>query len=838
MSFEEKFQLGLAYFYGKGVEQNYEEAVECFREAAVLPSEYKRRAGESGFERFCTESGYEPTTYNKFFKISKTEHNGAKFRLGLAYFDGKGVEQDYEEAVKCFEVVVEENSSAEFGLGLAYFYGKGVEQNNEKAFECFREATRFNVPEVPLYQQNWENAEDYKSFLEFSGFEGNSIGQDYKEAVEWFRRVAGFSAYVEDLRKQAEQGQSLAQYRLGIAYSDSGWLVEQDYKEAVKWFRKASLNRSDARARLGLAYFYGEGVEQSYEEAVNWFKKAIELEEIEGALYVRMIRSCDGEVEDEGSLDRCFKPYDKKVGLESARAYGPLGASDADSAKFFLSICYASGKGVERDCEKAKDLYRELYYGEDSRGYEFDDKYIDRVDDEGKAKWYRKSAESGDPHAQYNLGLVYWNHRPCFGEEDNPNFRREAVKWFRKAAASEKVNNYEFKEAKAKKKAEYHLGLAYLWGEGVEEDSEEGVKWIRKSAESGYPQAQFLLGQIYHEGELVEKNYEEAKKWYEKAAKKTYGEDEKTEILAKGSLEILEKDIELEEKNRKLEEQSQELEDVMAMFAHKFRGPLNSIAYLEKSPRILEDVRVMGGLLDVFSSISIDRDNCLKKLRSDMYGEGTLNGVLKQAIVISVASLLTLSHKGHIGQHLFEHAKRNKLIAPDEQWGVWVSRKSPYRELKERLRCEWQADFMNIVAMADLGEIQEWFKTHFCPIEFEGFDSPVRFERYEITESLLLIIVQEIFLNAVKYYAHGGEKISPVRLSWGKEGKFFVLCCSNPTSKTEFEGGKGSHKGHKFLSLIAQKVGGDFPETNYSELFTVKFLFPADLLIPGQEFDG
>ena len=51
------------------------------------------------------------------------------------------------------------------------------------------------------------------------------------------------------------------------------------------------------------------------------------------------------------------------------------------------------------------------------------------------------------------------------------------------------------------------------------EDHAEAVKWYRKSAEQGYPDAQNSLGMMYELGIGVSRNYAEAAKWYRKAAK-------------------------------------------------------------------------------------------------------------------------------------------------------------------------------------------------------------------------------------------------------------------------------------------------------------------------------
>jgi TPR repeat protein len=49
-------------------------------------------------------------------------------------------------------------------------------------------------------------------------------------------------------------------------------------------------------------------------------------------------------------------------------------------------------------------------------------------------------------------------------------------------------------------------------------DAELALKWYRRSAESGDPDAQVVLGQKYEDGEGGEQNYELAAKWFRNAA--------------------------------------------------------------------------------------------------------------------------------------------------------------------------------------------------------------------------------------------------------------------------------------------------------------------------------
>ena len=75
--------------------------------------------------------------------------------------------------------------------------------------------------------------------------EGRGVTQDYAEAAKWYR-------------KAAEQGDTDAQYNLGVMY-DNGRGVTQDYAEAAKWYRKgAEQGYADAQYNLGMMYETGE----------------------------------------------------------------------------------------------------------------------------------------------------------------------------------------------------------------------------------------------------------------------------------------------------------------------------------------------------------------------------------------------------------------------------------------------------------------------------------------------------------------------------------------------------------------------------------------------------
>ena len=62
------------------------------------------------------------------------------------------------------------------------------------------------------------------------------------------------------------------------------------------------------------------------------------------------------------------------------------------------------------------------------------------------------------------------------------------------------------------------LGAGYEQGWFGKADYQEALKWTRRAAKRGDPDAQNGLGKMYENGEAVPQNYAQAAKWYKRAA--------------------------------------------------------------------------------------------------------------------------------------------------------------------------------------------------------------------------------------------------------------------------------------------------------------------------------
>ena len=107
----------------------------------------------------------------------------------------------------------------------------------------------------------------------------------------------------------------------------------------------------------------------------------------------------------------------------------------------------------------------------------------------------RKEAEEGNISAQCAMGI-------CLAEGNGikQDFQ-ESLMWYSLAAETGNPT------------AQYNLGIFYMMGPaGVDQNLIEAAKWFRKSAEAGIAIAQYRLGFMYANGAGVPKDEEEAKR--------------------------------------------------------------------------------------------------------------------------------------------------------------------------------------------------------------------------------------------------------------------------------------------------------------------------------------
>jgi hypothetical protein len=133
---------------------------------------------------------------------------------------------DFATALRLFGPLAEQgDASAQTNLGVMYEQGRGVAQNYREAMKWFR---------LAALQGN----ASAQSNLGVMYYRGQGIAQDYREAMKWYRLGA-------------EQGNAEAMFNLGVMY-EQGRGVGQDYARAYIWYNLAASQSSDENAKLAI----------------------------------------------------------------------------------------------------------------------------------------------------------------------------------------------------------------------------------------------------------------------------------------------------------------------------------------------------------------------------------------------------------------------------------------------------------------------------------------------------------------------------------------------------------------------------------------------------------
>ena len=242
--------LGIMYEYGQGTAQDYEKAVEWYQKAADQGNALAQtNLGVKYYWGKGTQQDLAKAA-EWFQKAAEQGYADAQTNLGIMYHDGDGVDQDYEQAAFWYQKAAEQgNYTAQNNLGVMYQYGEGVDPDHQQALVWYQKSA----------EQGYLNAQTNLALLYLFG---QDIELDYAKAALW-------------LQKAAEQGDTTAQTLLGDMYENGYGVEQQDIEQALYWYRQAAdAGFSYGQYALGCLYETGKGVEQDPEQAESWYRKA------------------------------------------------------------------------------------------------------------------------------------------------------------------------------------------------------------------------------------------------------------------------------------------------------------------------------------------------------------------------------------------------------------------------------------------------------------------------------------------------------------------------------------------------------------------------------------
>jgi len=116
---------------------------------------------------------------------------------------------------------------------------------------------------------------------------GYVIGKGWEEDAIQKNIETTAAKKINDIKRNAAQGDGEAQYQLGLHYENANG-ERHDYLAAQKWYRAAASRNQHAGAKykLGQLYLNGRGVENDLSLAMKWFTQAAHQGDPRGQFFV------------------------------------------------------------------------------------------------------------------------------------------------------------------------------------------------------------------------------------------------------------------------------------------------------------------------------------------------------------------------------------------------------------------------------------------------------------------------------------------------------------------------------------------------------------------------
>ncbi|XP_011938991.1 PREDICTED: protein sel-1 homolog 1 isoform X2 [Cercocebus atys] len=358
---------------------------------------------------------------------------------------------------------------------------------------------------------------------------------DYKADEKW-----GFCETEEEAAKRRQMQEAEMMYQTGMKILN-GSNKKSQKREAYRYLQKAAgMNHTKALERVSYALLFGDYLPQNIQAAREMFEKLTEEGSPKGQTALGFL-------------------YASGLGVNSSQAkalvyytFGALGGNLI--AHMVLGYRYWAGIGVLQSCESALTHYRLVANHVASDISLTGGSVVQRIRlpdevenpgmnsgmlEEDLIQYYQFLAEKGDVQAQVGLGQLHLhggrgveqNHQRAFdyfnlaanagnshawpfwrrymyseGSDIVPQSNETALHYFKKAADM------------GNPVGQSGLGMAYLYGRGVQVNYDLALKYFQKAAEQGWVDGQLQLGSMYYNGIGVKRDYKQALKYFNLAS--------------------------------------------------------------------------------------------------------------------------------------------------------------------------------------------------------------------------------------------------------------------------------------------------------------------------------
>ena len=220
----------------------------------------------------------------------------------MLYYEGRGVKQDYAEAIRWWMCAEGRSVDAQRWLAVAHTRFTAEAEKGDAKAQVALGAIYWNTPQNTPEAARLVSFQEAERWYRMAAEQGAVNGEEGLGNIYWHRAshaedrirmqsarpsllplprgtlppgvIKDFAEAAKWFRKAAGRGRAAAQLSLGAIYRGREG-VPQDDAEALKWFRRAA-NQGDwiAQSNLGHCYEEGRGAPQDFVEACKWYNLA------------------------------------------------------------------------------------------------------------------------------------------------------------------------------------------------------------------------------------------------------------------------------------------------------------------------------------------------------------------------------------------------------------------------------------------------------------------------------------------------------------------------------------------------------------------------------------
>jgi len=398
--------------------------------------------------------------FNYYERGANQGHAESRYRLGLMYEEGRGVQENQLQAFESYKLAATARlADAQWKLGMCYMQGRGVKQSSKQSTKYLRlAANQGHAAAQYVLSTMARDRKEAMTLLQSSARQGHAeaqfvLGRFYARGTERFEPQ--LQTAMRYFKLAADQHYAQAEYILALYYLE-GTCVQQNVKRAFQLWQLAAVHGDAAAARrLGALYTSGQGgLGHGWEadkEAFKWHMLAAEQGEAESAFAIAL--AFGGGI----GVDRSMK--------DAVEFYQKAAKAGHVEAQCELAQIYIAGEFVAQDQRKGVELLRQAAEQRHTKGrlllanlYRFGCGEALPKNEKRAAQLYKSAADDGISAAQRSLALMHKKGEGVLQDHER------AVSLLKQAAAQKDVL------------AVFELANMYRLGQGVAASGKQAIK--------------------------------------------------------------------------------------------------------------------------------------------------------------------------------------------------------------------------------------------------------------------------------------------------------------------------------------------------------------------------